>query len=189
MTSRNWIRAYTRELSTHLKVLAPADAQEVIREIEGHLHEVADLAEERGEDLDVAALLKGFGPPEKLATQYIEHLQNGAPPPTGFRALRRGVTRGLYFSIGGLGFSFALALLCLAVAKLLDPNAVGVWSVADGNAYVIAWSSAAPPQGEELFGWPLVPIALVVALWCAEVTRRVLRVLRRGMLGGQGEAS
>lgn len=181
MTSRNWIRAYTRELSTHLHALAPADAEEVIREIEGHLHETVDLAEERGESLDAAALLKGFGPPEVLAAQYIAHIQQGAPLPAGFRELRRGVTRGLYFSMGGLGFSLAIALLCLAVAKLIHPGAVGVWSVADGNSYVIAWLGAPLPQAEELLGWSLVPIALLLSLLCADITRRVLRVLRRGL--------
>lgn len=186
MTTRNWIRAYTRELSNHLQTLPPADAEEVAREIEGHLHEVVDLAEERGEDIDIAALLKGFGPPDRLATQYIAHLQKGAPPPAGFRVLRQGVTRGLYFSMGGLGFSLAVALLWLAVTKLFHPEAVGVWSVADGNAYVIAWSGVPQLPAEELFGWGLVPVALLASLWCAEVTRRVLRVLHRGVIGRKG---
>lgn len=186
MTSRTWIRAYTRELLSHLHAIAGADAQEVIREIEGHLHEMVDQAEERGEVIDAAAVLKGFGPPEALAAQYIAHLQQGAPPPAGFRVLRRGVTRGLYFSMGGLGFSFALALLFLAVAKMLHPEAVGVWSVSDGNSYVIAWLGAPLPQAEELLGWSLVPVALLLSLFIAEVTRGVLAVLRRGLIVGKG---
>lgn len=183
MISRHLIRSYVRELATHLHTLDRADADEVIREIEGHLHEVIDQAEERGEDLDVSALLEGFGPPGRLAAQYIAHVQHGAPPPAGFRVLHRvrmGVTRGLYYSMGVFGYSVAAALFCLLLAKLFLPDAVGVWSVADGNAYVIAWS-ASPPPGDELLGWALLPIALIAALCCAEITRRVLKVLRRGL--------
>ncbi|MBI2380770.1 MAG: hypothetical protein HYV16_08450 [Gammaproteobacteria bacterium] len=185
MINRHLIRAYVRALATHLHTLDQADADEVIREIEGHLHDVVDLAEERGEDLDVAALLEGFGPPQSLAAQYIAHLQHGTPPPAGFRVLHRvrlGVTRGLYYSMGGFGFSIAAALLWLALAKLFAPDTVGVWSVAGGNAYVISWSGSPQPQAEELLGWMLLPIALLAALWCAEITRRVLKVLRRGLI-------
>lgn len=184
MISRHLIRAYVGTLATRLDALDPADAEEVIREIESHLHEVVDQAESRGEALDVAALLEGFGPPERLAAQYIAHLQHGTPPPAGFRVLQRvrlGATRGLYYSMAGFGFSVAALLLGLAMAKLLAPDAVGVWSVADGNAYVITWSGSPQSQARELLGWALPPLALLAALWCAELTRRVLQVLRRGL--------
>jgi hypothetical protein len=184
MIPRQAIRAYVRTLATHLHALDRAEADEVINEIEGHLNEVVDLAEERGEVPDIAALLEGFGSPENLAAQYVAHLQHGTPPPAGFRVLyrvHRGVTRALYYSMGGFGFSIAAALFCLALAKLLVPDMVGVWSVASGNAFVITWTGMPQPQGEELLGWTLPPVALLAALWCAEVTRRVLRVLRRGL--------
>ncbi len=184
MISRHLIRAYVHALALQLGTLEKADAEEVIREIESHLHEVVDQAEARDEPLDVAALLEGFGPPEALAAQYVAHILEGAPPPAGFRVLQRvkhTVTRGLYHSMGAFGFSVALAFFLLAVAKVFAPSSVGVWSAAGGNSVVITWAGPPHPADQELLGYWLVPLALLGAGWCAEVTRRVLRVLRRGL--------
>lgn len=181
---RQPIRAYLHTLAAQLGQLEPADAEEVMREIECHIHEVVDQAEARGEDLDLAALLAGFGSPEALAAQYVAHIQNGAPPPTGFRVIqrvKRTVTRGLYYSMAAFGFSIAIAFLVLALAKLIEPSSVGVWSVAGGNSISITWSGSPYPDAQELLGYGLVPIALLAAGWCAELTRRVLQVLRRGL--------
>ncbi len=184
MSSRHLIREYTRTLATKLGKLDKAEADEVIREIESHIHDVVEQAEARGEDLDIAALLRGFGPPEVLAAQYVAHIQSGSPPPAGFRVIQRvkaTVTRGLYYSMGAFGFSIALAFLLLALAKVLEPSSVGVWSVAGGTSITITWSGSPHPEARELLGYGLVPVALLGAVWCAELTRRVLRVLRRGL--------
>lgn len=181
---RQPIRAYMRTLIAHLDALERHDREEVIREIEGHLHDVVDQADARGEPLDVTALLDGFGAPETLAAQYVAHIRNGAPPPSGFRVIQRvrqGVTRGLYYSFGASGFALALALLWLALAKVFDPQMVGLWASADGHSHALTWSGTPYAQGEEVLGYGLVPVALLAALWCAELTRRVLRVLRRGL--------
>jgi len=184
MISRHPIRAYVHALASHLGKLDKASAEEVVREIESHIHEVVDQAEARGEDLDVAALLQGFGPPEALAAQYVAHIQTGAPPPAGFRVIQRvkqTVTHGLYYSMGAFGFSVAVAFLLLALAKMIAPASVGMWSVAGGNSITITWSGSPHPEAQEVLGYGLIPLALVAAAWCAEVTRRVLRVLRRGL--------
>jgi len=182
--SRAPIRAYLQALAAQLRKLDPAEAEEVLREIESHIHDVVDQAEANGEALDVAALLQGFGSPEALAALYVAHIQTGAPPPAGFRVIQRvkkTVTRGLYYSMAAFGFSIALSLLALALAKLFEPSSVGVWSAAGGNSVAITWSGSPYPEANELLGYGLVPIALLAALWCAELTRRVLRVLRRGL--------
>lgn len=184
LISRHPISTYLHALAAQLGKLEKADAEEVLREIESHIHDVVDQAEARGDALDITALLANFGPPEALAAQYVAHIQNGAPPPAGFRVIQRvkqTVTRGLYYSMAAFGFSIAIALLMLALAKIIDPSSVGVWSVAGGNSISITWSGSPYPDAQELLGYGLVPIALVAAVWCAELTRRVLRVLRRGL--------
>lgn len=184
MILRHPIRAYMGALASHLGRLEKADADEVIREIESHLHEAVDQAEARGEEPDLAALLDGFGPPAALAAQYVAHIQTGAPPPAGFRVIQRvtrSVTRGLYYSMGAFGYAIAAALLLLAMAKLLQPSLVGAWSANGGNSVAVTWSGSPYPEAKELLGYWLVPIALLASLWCAELTRRVLRVLRRGL--------
>ena len=184
MIPRHLIREYMRALVSQLGKLEKADAEEVIREIESHIHDVVDQAEARGEDPDVTALLEGFGPPEALAAQYVAHIQQGAPPPVGFRVIQRvkqTVTRGLYYSMGAFGYSIAIAFLLLALTKVFDPSSVGVWSAAGGNSITITWTGSPYTDAEELLGYGLVPLALLAAAWCAELTRRVLRVLRRGL--------
>ena len=182
--ARQPIRAYLQALAVHLGKLDQAEAEEVMREIESHIHEVVDQAEARGDAFDLNTLLAGFGPPETLAAQYVAHIQDGAAPPAGFRVIQRvkqTVTRGLYYSMAVFGFSIAIALLVLALAKLIAPTSVGVWSTAGGNSIAITWSGSPYPDANELLGYGLVPIALITALWCAELTRRVLRILRRGL--------
>lgn len=181
MISRQPIRAYLQALDAKLGSLERVDAEEVLREIESHLHEVLDQAEARGGDGDVAALLAAFGPPEALAAQYVAHIRTGSPPPAGFRVIQRvkqGVTRGLYYSMAAFGYSVATGLLVLALAKWVDPASVGVWSRAGGRIIAIAWSGSPYAEAKELLGYGLVPIALVAAVGCAELTRRVLRALR-----------
>lgn len=184
MISRRPIREYVTALDSHLGGLEPAEAEEVVREIESHIHEVVDHAEQRGETVDIARMLEGFGPPEALARQYVAHLRTGAPPPTGFRVIQRvtqSVTRGLYYGMGAFGFSIAIAFLLLAFAKVLWPSLVGAWSASGGNSVVITWSGAPSADAKELLGPWLVPCALVAAAWSFELTRRVLRVLHRGL--------
>jgi hypothetical protein len=83
--------------------------------------------------------------------------------------------------MGAFGFSVAVAFALLALAKLLQPARVGVWSTAGGDSVTVTWSGSPYAHAVEVLGYALVPIALVAAVWCAELTRRVLRVLRRGL--------
>lgn len=187
MTSHHPIRRYVDALALHLRKLDKADAAEVIQEIESHIHEVIEQTEARGEVPDVDALLQGFGPPEVLAAQYVAHIRTGAPPPAGFRVIQRvkqTVTRGLYYSMGAFGYSVAIALLLLAVAKLWQPSLVGAWSINGGHSVAIAWSGPPYQDAKEILGYWLVPIALLASTWCAVLTHRVMRilqVLRRGL--------
>lgn len=181
MNSPQPIRRYLDALSLHLRKLDKADAEEVIREIESHIHEVIEQTQARGEAPDVDALLRGFGPPERLAAQYVAHIRTGAPPPAGFRVIQRvkqTVTGGLYYSMGAFGYSVAIALLLLAVAKVLQPSLVGAWTSNGGNSVAIAWSGSPYPDAKEMLGYWLVPIALLASTWCAVLTHRVLRILR-----------
>lgn len=184
MTPQQPIRDYLEALAVQLRGLPPADADEVMREIESHILDAVDQAQARAERVDTVAMLAGFGPPEVLAAQYVAHLQHGAPPPAGFRVMQRmrhSVTWGLYLAMAAFGFSVALGLAALALAKLVEPSSVGVWSTAGGHTLAIAWSGPPYPDAQELLGYALIPIALMAALCCAELTRRVLRILRRGI--------
>lgn len=178
------IHRYLNDLRRYLARLAPSESQEVIREIESHLFDVIEQQEAAGNSADVAAILRGFGEPRQLAAQYIAHIEEGAPPPQGFKAvqsMKKSATATLYFAMAVFGFSTALCLLFIAGAKLLLPESVGVWSTPHGNSIVVGFVSVPPMATPEVMGWWIVPVAATLAIAVALLTRKVLAVLKRHM--------
>ena len=178
------IHRYLNELRRYLVRLAPHEAQEVIREIESHLFDVMDQQTAAGQSPDVAAILRGFGDARQLAALYVAHIEEGAPPPLGFRAIQRmkkSVTASLYFTMAVFGFSMAFALLFVAGAKFLLPESVGVWSTPHGNSIVVGFVSVPPMATPEVMGWWIVPVAALLAIGVALLTRKVLSVLKQHM--------
>jgi len=130
----------------------------------------------------VTQILAGFGPARELASQYVDHVLQGSPPPKGFNAIQkitRGVTSGLWYSMAFFGYFMAGALGLIGLVKLIFPNQVGLWSSAQGNSVVITFTDANFPMSQEVLGWWLVPMALVASALIFILTRRVLKALRR----------
>jgi hypothetical protein len=178
------INSYLNELRRYLARLAPHETQEVIREIESHLFDVIDQQAASGQNPDVVGILRGFGDARQLAAQYVAHIEEGAPPPLGFRAIQRmkkGVTASLYFAMAVFGFSMALVLLFVAGAKFLLPGSVGVWSSPHGESIVVGFVSVPPMATAEVMGWGIVPVAAILAIGVALLTRKVLHVLKQHM--------
>ncbi len=178
------IHRYINDLRRYLSRLAPHETQEVIREIESHLFDVLELQAANGQAADVADILRGFGEARQLAAQYVAHIEEGAPPPRGFRAIQRvkkTVTTSLYFAMAVFGFSMAFALLFVAGAKFLLPESVGVWSTPHGNSIVVGFVSVPPLATQEVMGWWIVPVATILAIGVALLTRKVLQVLKQHM--------
>ncbi|MDR7335686.1 HAAS signaling domain-containing protein [Roseateles asaccharophilus] len=184
MDTRQRIQRYSQELATYLAPLDPADAAEVIREIEGHVLDVLEQSERSGQLVQLENVLAGFGEPRELAARYVSHVLAGTPPPRGFRAIqtvRRGVTRGLYGSMAAFGYGLALCFLSLAVVKLLGQGSVGLWATPGGESVVIGFTGAPHPDQAELLGPLFAPVALALAAAIGLLTRRVLQVLSRSL--------
>ena len=184
MDTQQKIQAYSRDLARYLAPLEPADAAEVIREIESHVLDVLEQQERQGKTIGLEAILAGFGSPRELAARYVSHVLAGTPPPRGFRAIqtvKRGVTRSLYWSMAAFGYGLTLFCLSLAVVKLLGQASVGMWSTAGGNSVVIAFTGAPHPDAPELLGHTFAPISFLLAVAIGLLTRRVLQALARGM--------
>ncbi|WP_333797085.1 HAAS signaling domain-containing protein [Rheinheimera sp.] len=184
LNNNDSIHRYLNDLRRYLARLAPHESQEVIREIESHLFDVIEQQEATGNSADVAAILRGFGEPRQLAAQYIAHIEEGAPPPRGFKAIqsmKKSVTATLYFAMAVFGFSTAMCLLFVAGAKFLLPESVGVWSTPHGNSIVVGFVSVPPMAMPEVMGWWIVPAAAILALAVALLTRKVLSVLKQHM--------
>lgn len=184
LNNNDSIHRYLNDLRRYLARLAPHETQEVIREIESHLFDVMEQQEAAGKTADAGAILRGFGEPRQLAAQYIAHIEEGAPPPRGFKAIqsmKKSATATLYFAMAVFGFSTAMCLLFIAGAKFLLPESVGVWSTPHGNSIVVGFVSVPPMAMPEVMGWWIVPAAAILALAVALLTRKVLSVLKQHM--------
>ncbi|WP_286235414.1 HAAS signaling domain-containing protein [Thalassotalea sediminis] len=182
MSQRTLINQYLTSLSLYLSRLDKSEADEVIREIESHIHDALELQLANGQTQNVQEILDGFGDPRQLANQYVEHIVNGTPPPKGFNAIqkvKRGVTKSLFFSMAIFGYGIAAFLIVIGLCKLLMPDAVGVWSASQGNSIIITLSEHSYPQAQELFGYWLIPVAILAGGFIARVTTSVLVVLKR----------
>lgn len=176
------IQDYLQALARQLARLERADADEVLREIESHLHEAMTARRAAGEPVDAAQILAGFGPPQQLAQQYVAHLLQGSPPPPGFRALQRirqQVGDGLIWATAFAGYGSALALLLLAIAKAIAASGLGLWADASGQVAVLGVVDPPPAGMRELLGWWLLPLAAGLSAAVFLLTRRLLAVLGR----------
>lgn len=184
MSEQSLIHDFLKNLSKYLSRLQNSDAEEVIREIESHIMDAIELQEQTGGTPDAQSILDGFGEPRELANQYVEHLLNGTPPPKGFRAIQRvkkGATKTLYYSMGLMGFGISVLLILIGLGKLFMPNEIGVWSAAQGNSVMITFSEHVYPDSAELLGYWLSPIAIVIGVCIAYLTKGVLRVLKESL--------
>lgn len=184
MTAQHHIHQYLAELNIYLARLSPPEVNEVLREIESHLFDVVEQQMAQGQPIDMQQILSGFGTPRQLAAQYVAHITDGAPPPAGFRvikAMKKGVSVGLYYAMAVLGASWVLNLLFIAAVKLIHPDLVGAWSDAQGQSINLGFMDVPPVGKTELLGFSLVPVAIVLALIGGVITRKVLAVLKQHM--------
>ncbi len=181
MIIREHIHIYLKSLQKYLSRLDKQDANEVIKEIESHILDVVDLQTESGQAVDIEIILSGFGPPRELASQYVDHILTGSPPPKGFNAiqqLKRGATRGLWAGMAIFGYTIAAFLGLITLMKVIFPNSLGVWSTSNGNSIVITFSAADFPQSTELLGWWLAPMSFIACILIFWLTKRVLTALK-----------
>lgn len=183
MSDRDTIRDYLKSLAKYLSRLEKAEAEDVIREIESHIHDALESHEKEGDPISAESVLAGFGPPRELAGQYVEHVLAGAAPPRGFKAIQRvkkGATKGLYFATAFFGYSMSMASILVGLYKIIQPEMVGFW-VSENKTLVLGVMSETPAGTREIFGWWAVPFLLGLGAVAAYLTGRILSILKERM--------
>ncbi len=181
MSDREMVRDYLNSLMKFLSRLDKEDADDVLREIECHIYDVMEIRQENGQMIDASEILKGFGQPRELASQYVDHILEGTPPPMGFRAIQKiktGTTKGLYWTTAIFGYFWSAIFVAIGLYKLISPNAVGVWANDIGESFIIGGLSQMPAGTEEIMGLWLVPVAIGLGSGAAYITKRILSVLK-----------
>lgn len=182
--------AYFDALRRALRDLPAAEVEDIVNEVASHVEERAELV---GPD----AALRAFGDPRDIASLYIADRMSRRPArPAPWRllgAMRRiaGLgARGTAIAIASAaGYGFGLLLVAMALVKPFAPDVIGLWLIGgDDPGFSLGRSLA--PQGEEVLGWWIIPIGLLLggaaiyATWRASlaalrsVVRAALREIR-----------
>ena len=184
---------YLARLEAELRAVPPAERQEILLETRSHVLERTS----RVPSLTVGDVLAELGSPEAYARQFLKEDAPVRERESAPLAQRPGALHGLarlatgrwttlpLFLVVLAGYAVATFAFVFAAAKILEPNATGLFvDYVDGRRSVMLVWSDPTPDGRDVLGWWLVPIALGISatihLILSALLRRVLRNDVRG---------
>jgi hypothetical protein len=165
------IETYLAYLRRHLRELMDEDANDIVEEIRAH---ILDKTSGALTAENVSSTLAALGSPEELASQYrtdelLKRAQRTRSPFVSLHSLFHWATLStagaLVFIVSLFGYTIGGGLVILAGLKLVWPHSTGLWknTYPDGTwGLNMSFSSGKPPSGQELLGWWLLPLCLVV---------------------------
>jgi len=162
------IDSYLAELRRHLRELTDEDANDIVEEIRMH---ILDKTAGEASPETAAKTLAALGSPAELAGKYCteEMLARGrAARSTAYIA--RSIGRWALLTLGGIvvfaisivGYSLGGWLFVLGILKLIHPGTTGFYGTWTEHDKSFHWQSGGPNTPDELLGWWLVPIGLIV---------------------------
>jgi uncharacterized membrane protein len=179
----NRIESYLSRLETALASLAPAERDEIVREIRAHIQDSVSGASDPEGAVD--RVLRLLGAPEELADRYTtETLLTRAGHSfspwlllrTSWRWAKLGITGTAAFFVALFGYTVALALTAAVFLKPFMPSKIGMWIGPEGFNVGVP---AHPEVMHELLGRWFVPVIAVAAFAFAVGTTHALRWLIR----------
>jgi uncharacterized membrane protein len=189
-TGESRVNGYLFVLERSLRSFLPPEVvRDAVREIESHLRERVASADGAPNERDtLEKILAELGPPLRVAQAYSaertidEAMATGRLVPM-LRAVRHvaGKTMiGFWVAIGvSIGYTLAVSLLVIAVAKPLFPDNVGLWVYnASGIPHDLGMRFPAPADEHIIGGYWVIPISLVLGVaalvWTNRLTLRFL---------------
>lgn len=180
------VRGYLFVLGRSLRsFLAREVAEDAVREVETHIRERLEQAEPIGSEREtVERVLAELGPPLRVARAYsTEMVIDEAVTTGGFSPMLRALWRlgttsfvGFWWALFVfVGWTFGVSVLLIAPIKLLFPDNVGIFY--RNGAYQSAGAIFNSPPGTDVhvFGYWVIPVALVAGLGILAGTQRVSR--------------
>jgi hypothetical protein len=193
-SAQNQIDSYLNELSTQLQAAPPEDTRDFIEEIRSHILEAA-TNDGQLDAATVSAALADLGPAPVLAANYIK--QNVSMPTglSSFRLVepRRNFARGRHGVLRAVRLFLALIVACgcaavsvvCVISKIFHPGRAGLWRFGSDEFSLhlgLRPDFVPPPVSQELLGWYIVPLALLIGILSLvaanQIVRRSLRQLR-----------
>jgi uncharacterized membrane protein len=183
MNANQQVEQYLSSLQSRLAALDQAQRQEILREIEAHIRDAAELP-----NYSIEKVLQQLGSPADLAADYrdnfvIERASRSFSPVSLLRGTLRAAARGsiglLAFLLGFVGYLGGLAFIAVAVIKPILPLRTGVW-VANGRLKDIGVQMYVPkPPLHEVAGWWFIPLAVLAGMGLVFATTYAIRAFLR----------
>ena len=189
------VEAYLLKLRGRLRGMNDGDVGEIVQELRAH---ITDKATASGEftSATVDSALDALGSPEELASQYLtDALLSRAEITRSPVRILQGLFRWAGLSIAGffvmlgtiVGYFLGIVLVLCALLKPFHAETAGLWTSRNSNndlsISIRLGFGPVPVNQQEVLGWWIVPIGLLVgcglvmlttrfALWCARRYRR-----------------
>lgn len=176
------IDTYLMNLRRCLGELPTEEVNDILREIRSHILDRAEAAGELTDD-KLVAILKALGKPEDIGPLYqaeamVARARSSFSPTLILRTVLRwsmkSVLGFVVFIIGLTGYGMGLGLLFSAIMKPFFPEHVGAWV---GTGFVIGMTDK--PGQQEVLGWWIIPVGLIVGTLLVIATTRFLRWMLR----------
>jgi hypothetical protein len=173
--------AYLAKLDAALATLPADERREILLETKSHVVERA-----RRNPASLNAVLAELGEPDSYARQFLAEESAGEPaqPSGALAGVARLATGGwkslpLLFVVAG-AYSVAVLRVLLALGKILEPNATGLF-VSDGRAWRGVEFAISDPRhgGRDVLGYWFVAITLAIAALIHFVVSAFLKRLFR----------
>jgi hypothetical protein len=186
---------YLDQVRRNLKGLPKSETDEIIAELRSH---VLDRVAGQPTPNQVEAAIAALGSPREVARVNLTErvgaeIEEDRSPLTVLRGIGRLAGLSIYGAFAGLvsftGYVLSAGFLITAISKTLGRDRAGLWRwprETGGYGYVLGVTDH--PNGQELLGWWIVPISIVVAAILGWLTwrfglfsvRRMRRVAQRG---------
>jgi uncharacterized membrane protein len=172
------IAAYLADLRSQLAPIAPAEREEILREITAHIRDSAEM----GTPIDT--VLARLGTPAELAAEYrdsqlIRAASSSFSPVLLLRATLRLATKGatgiLVFFAAVFGYAFGVGLFITGILKALFPAYTGLWVVGRHLAALGTLGHLPQPPMHEILGNLYMPLAFFIGATVTVLTTVAIR--------------
>jgi hypothetical protein len=192
---RAHLDCYLDQVRRHLKGLPQVEADEIVAELRSH---VLDKVAGTPTPERVEAAIEALGSPRDVARinlteRVAAELEADRSPLTVLRGVGRLARLSVYGAFTGLvsftGYAIAASFLITAAVKPFWREHAGLWRVPDAkDTYAFSLGVNSDPTGQELLGWWIIPIGVVMGLLLGWLTwrfgifsvRRMRRAAQRG---------